>query len=533
MIPHRKGFHNPWITQGSPSHHAQGLWSAANNMERFGMAGSIGSVNMLEFDSDGSSSDDQDEIMDAPDYDDPILSTPQVHKLLPADVSIKPTGISAQAKTASSGGDRMGHYSPATRSLLSFRRARPARKGGRKESSSASASGSSSMPSPGPASPAAMKGVEGSQGYFAKDWPSNEDHPRRRSLTMGTKDLQLSSGGESDEGVMAISGATRNRSNKIAVNSGAVEEKRGVIKRAVTRRGNLLVCSGPSSGASWTDADSFIQPKTKNFARIQAALMEEGAPVDSEVKREAEVVRQVRESDPDFFGIQQSPRALHSTSPMILPSVPGPHDPLENMSEDSSMSGMDKIQSHSFTLQAKRLSGGKEFWDNFDVPTRTPQPPFFPRAGSLAVSDDVNMDSPVVATPISTPNQQVQEASLKSSRSSQSAAPQPSAEELSQKIRKKRARDDDFDPMSFKRRAVSPGVSVQNSPTLAESPIQKDGGWWGLPISHRDSSTGPNGRRAAGERTNSVASSASGSVKRVGLQGMVDTNDGLQKMSIE
>lgn len=278
--------------------------------------------------------------------------------------------------------------------------------------------------------------------------------------------------------------------------------------------------------------------------------MEEGAPIESEVRREAEVVRQVRESDPDFYSNHHQstrPPPQNTASPTIFPATSGLPDSIENMSEDDGL--IDKIQSHNFTLQAKRLSGGKEFWDNFDLRNRTPPPPpsFFPRAGSLAVSDDVNMDSPVAATPSSTPSQHTlcQELSLKSSRSSGSAgtAPQPSAEEISQKIRKKRARDDDFDPVSFKRRAVSPGMSVQNSPVLAESPSQRDGGWWGLPISNsREMSTGSGSNNnnnggarghAAGERTNSVASSASGSVKRVGFQGMVDTNDGLQKMSIE
>ena len=273
--------------------------------------------------------------------------------------------------------------------------------------------------------------------------------------------------------------------------------------------------------------------------------MEEGAPIDSEVKREAEVIRQVFETDPDFSLSLQSPRAPQ-TAFAPTPSAIGalPPESFDHMFEDEMIrddaftNRMEKSQQPAdFTSQAKRLSGGKEFWENFDPRSRTPPPPFFPRAGSLAVSDDVNMDSPIAMTPISTtPSQHTfyREPSLKSSRSSQSVAPHPSVEEMSQKIRKKRARDDDFDPLSFKRRAVSPGVSVHNSPILAESPVQKETGWWGLPISsHRDTSSGSNGRHAAGDRTNSVASSASGSVKRVGFHGMVDTNDGLQKMSIE
>lgn len=206
------------------------------------MAGSLGSVNMLELDSDGSSADDQDEVMDAADNDDPILTTPHVQKSFREGVFTKPTSSLPYANSASPGGDWMGHYSPAARSLLSFRRAKSGKRNGRKESSSASGSGSSSMPSPSPASPAATKGVENIQGYFAKDWPSNDKQSRRGSLTIGTKDLQLSSGGESDEGGIINRSTLTRGQNNATTSSGAIEEKRGVIKRAVTRRGNLLVC---------------------------------------------------------------------------------------------------------------------------------------------------------------------------------------------------------------------------------------------------------------------------------------------------
>lgn len=308
----------------------------------------------------------------------------------------------------------------------------------------------------------------------------------------------------------------------------------------------------------YTTTLTCVQPKTKNFARIKAALMEEVTPVDSEVKREAEVVRQVRERDPEPMQRERFPKTpgMVSSSAAAL----GLHDSLESesgedMGRGDSTLSLDKFPSQTFTMQAKRLSGGKEFWETFDSRTRTPPPPpSFARASSLAISDDVPMESPTAgggATPISIPGGSLfgHDISLKSSRSSQSstthnhhhnATPQPSAEEISQKIKRKRARDDDFDPSSFKRRAVSPGVSVHNSPVLAESPIQREGGWWGLPASgaSRDVWPGSNGHgkqhgAAGAGRTNSVSSSASGSMRRVGFQGMNDTYDGLQKMSIE
>ena len=87
----------------------------------------------------------------------------------------------------------------------------------------------------------------------------------------------------------------------------------------------------------------------------------------------------------------------------------------------------------------------------------------------------------------------------------------------------KRMRDDDFDPNYFKRRAVSPGLSVQNSPVLPQSP-----GWWGTPPPNKVERVGSNG-----STNGSQNGTAGGQPKRVGMQGMNDTNDGLMNMSIE
>ena len=85
-------------------------------------------------------------------------------------------------------------------------------------------------------------------------------------------------------------------------------------------------------------------------------------------------------------------------------------------------------------------------------------------------------------------------------------------------------RDDDFDPTYFKRRAVSPGLSLQNSPVLPQSP-----GWWGTPPQqNKVERVASNGSGSGGQSQN-----AAGQPKRVGMQGMNDTNDGLMNMSIE
>jgi len=59
-------------------------------------------------------------------------------------------------------------------------------------------------------------------------------------------------------------------------------------------------------------------------------------------------------------------------------------------------------------------------------------------------------------------------------------------------------------------------MSVHNSPIM-QSPMQRDP--WGNPTRPASNGDGKNGN--------------GGPMKRIGFQGMVDTNDGLMKMSIE
>lgn len=117
----------------------------------------------------------------------------------------------------------------------------------------------------------------------------------------------------------------------------------------------------------------------------------------------------------------------------------------------------------------------------------------------------------------------------------------PSAAEISRKVNNKRRRNnDDFDddPANFKRRAVSPGsaMSVHNSPVL-QSPMQRDVHPWGSrPTASAGTSATANtggGASDVNSNGNTNGTPAKGAPKRVGMQGMADTNDGLMKMSID
>lgn len=203
-------------------------FSTSGPADRTTISSSMSSVNMME--SDTSSSEEEDESM--ADRDDIMLNTPQ------------PTRISAPSPFASNlqspGNEWMGGYSQAAASLMSFQRARFRK--GRSRHSSSSASGNSTKPSPTPHSPPIMKSVEHSSGYFA---PRQNAHSRRESLSLGTRDLRLSDMSDDSE-----SRATRSGS-PIPTPHPEGGGPLGVIRRAVTRRGSLLV--------SWYLSHSVIQ----------------------------------------------------------------------------------------------------------------------------------------------------------------------------------------------------------------------------------------------------------------------------------
>jgi hypothetical protein len=198
------------------------------------MSGSMSSVNMFDSDSTSTSDDDDDESMHTIERDDAIVTTPQVARAV--------NGLAtpySPSTTQSPGGDWMGGFSAAKASLMSFQRARL--RGGRSRHSSSSASGNSSKPSPAPISPPMVKSTEAStSGYFPKDMTMSEVKSRRESLSLGTSDLHLSD--MSDDGENRQTGISSPSSGSLAGGSNPENGRRGVIRRPVTRRANLLVC---------------------------------------------------------------------------------------------------------------------------------------------------------------------------------------------------------------------------------------------------------------------------------------------------
>ncbi|KAL2130134.1 hypothetical protein VTI74DRAFT_6840 [Chaetomium olivicolor] len=510
------------------------LWSMMGNQERMHISSSVGSTNHAI--SDLSSSSDDDDYMDE-DMDEAYITTPQV------------------SKVGMPGGATMGAPwmpgSPAINNLLSFQQRQRQRKQPKKKARGPLGLFHSS------AAPSAISKSPPNNLLGSRDMPP---HARRESISWAANQLHIS-GNESDDGL--------NRQ----IDGVDSPLRPSVVRRAVTRRGNLL-------------------PKTKGFARIRAALAEESAPVEAEFRREAEVVRQVRESDMDLEPRHPPSQSVPSTA-LSSPNL-ATHDSLEEIVDDMMM--IDPMASAlgvgTFKQQALKNSKGKVFWDAFSETSSTgatqrttPPPPGFGlmRASSSGLSfEDVSMGSPSASsnggasqannpfvvpgaggtqttssssgngTPLPPPAHPTNPSpnTTATTHNQGAAAMPPTAAEITRRIQSKRRRDDDLDPVSIKRRAVSPGMSVHNSPVM-QSPLQRDMAPWGpggvggagqsRPGSvGGDSSAGPSGRTggsgsgAGSENGSAYGGGARGKgFGRVGLQGMVETNDGITRLSIE
>ncbi|KAK0617082.1 hypothetical protein B0T14DRAFT_257001 [Immersiella caudata] len=510
---------------GTAEQTTNSLWSMMGNQEKMHISSSLGSNNHIM--SDTSSSSDDDDFMDE-DMDDAYVTTPQVAKPTVPMAPWMPGG------------------SPAVNSLLSFQQRQRQRKQNRKKK----LRGPIGVGFHSPAGPGAMS--KSPPGNLALPKEMTSPHARRESISWAANQLHIS-GNDSDDNV--------NRK----LDGMDSPSRPGVIRRAVTRRGNLL-------------------PKTKGFARIRAALAEEGAPIDTEVRREAEVVRQVRESDMDLETRFANTQTTHSAATTALSSPNlGTQDTLDELVDDimmmdSSSSGNGSgpgnglgLAGSSFNRAALKNSKGKLFWDGFPEgapPRITPPPPSFgaARASSSGLSaDDISMDSPSASSNSQNPfallgsaftttsssgngTPQPQSQPIAASQGSSTGIPglsstttapvpvpgPPTAAEITRRINSKRRRDDDFDPVSFKRRAVSPGMSAHNSPVM-QSPLQRDMAPWGS----RPGSVGGDtvGKTGSGSGSGAPSENGSGAGNRtkgrIGFQGMVDTNDGITRLSIE
>ncbi|KAL7276905.1 hypothetical protein RUND412_000097 [Rhizina undulata] len=195
----------------------------------------------------------------------------------------------------------------------------------------------------------------------------------------------------------------------------------GAVRRVVQRRGSLL-------------------PKTKNFQRIKAALIEEASPVDMEVKREAEITRQIREE----------------ASPPPSTSATNPEQELEDIREEDEMSiygpgsASKDFKSFTFTpkpLQQQQKYAGLSWWgDQMDFVGSPPSVGVrMSSDGDIVMNSDSAVNSPITGF-----------------------IPPRTA-------KRRRTQEELFEPNAFKRRAVSPGLS--HSPILgASSPAGVFGG---------------------------------------------------------
>lgn len=237
-IPSRKGLFPSLSTANfpeSPGSSSNSIWSHIQHADKTLMSSSVGSISMMESDS-GSSSSDDDHVMEHLEDEETIHITPYTTRM-----GNGPLGSFGPPTISSPGAEYTGSRSPAASKLMSFQRARSKKVRSRKSSSSAS--GHSSMHSPGSGSPPLLKSIESnlSIGYFPRE-PSNTSlRSRRESLSLGTKDLQLTDGEESSEG-MLLRSSSNDDLGRSTSSTPAVDERRTVIRRAVTRRTNMLVC---------------------------------------------------------------------------------------------------------------------------------------------------------------------------------------------------------------------------------------------------------------------------------------------------
>lgn len=253
-IPNRKNGSYFGGVQESMIISSNSLWSTMAPADRMTVSSSLGSVNMLGSDDSSSSSGDED-LMDADDIDDSILTTPQVGKMAAPFTG----GVNASPGTG------WMSQSPAVSSLMNYQRARLRHKS-RKSSSSNS---TTSMISPGSKSPPILRGIDAmGNNHFGIDIRAEGRHSRRESISWAANQLHIS-GSESDDGTLKT---TLENTDGLPITPGR-DGQRGVIRRAVTRRGNMLV----SRSASKSTILTFSSPRRKDLLAFEL-LLQKKAP---------------------------------------------------------------------------------------------------------------------------------------------------------------------------------------------------------------------------------------------------------------
>lgn len=193
------------------------LWNMTGNHERMNISSSLGSGTNLG--SDSSSGSDEDALMDD-DMDDSYVTTPQVMR------ATTPIGPGVAPWTPGGGGGRGGRGSPAVNSLLSFQqRQRPRKQQTKKKARGPFGSVNPSNPTGRSKSP--------TTNIATKEIPI--PHSRRESISWAANQLHIS-GNESDDALRS----QMDNVEGLLVTPGRDGQK-GVIRRVVTRRGNLLV----------------------------------------------------------------------------------------------------------------------------------------------------------------------------------------------------------------------------------------------------------------------------------------------------
>lgn len=214
-----------------PEQTSSSLWSMMGNHERMNISSSLGSTTQHAVASDSSTSSDDDDLMDE-DMDEPYVTTPQV------------------SRTTSNMNPAGPFGSPAMACLMSFQQRQRHRKQHKKKVR-------------GPLG----LGFNTTAAALSKSPPSNSSKTRRESISWQANQLHISTADGDESG----------RSQSDVDGNAGDGPQRGVTRRTVTRRGNLLVsCAaecfipGSTGGIRLT---SNALAKTKDFCSHQSCVV--------------------------------------------------------------------------------------------------------------------------------------------------------------------------------------------------------------------------------------------------------------------